>query len=423
MKFPGSISIPPEVVEIATKLEGAGFETWCVGGAVRDALLGLTGKDFDLATSATPKEVRKLFRRTVPVGIEHGTVAVLDRLNQPHEVTTFRKDILTDGRHAKVAFGVSLDEDLARRDFTINAIAYHPLRGEWRDLFDGQKDLEAKLIRAVGNPETRFREDLLRILRALRFSARFQFDIDGETWSAAVSCITGLQRLSAERVRDEWMRGLSGAFSVCEFIKNWHDVGALKIWLPELLQENEIAGLPLLKEAECQHESSQDTGDAKSGYPVLVTSYLSSDPVKTLGRLKCSRAEIERGGRMHRFRERWPDDESETSTRRWMAEVGSSVDDLIWLWQLSERPFDLEATVRRIRESGAPLTIGDLAISGNDLLSAGVEEGPKMGRVLGMLLELVLEEPEKNTRATLLNWTQDYLAKNPSGREIAGSDG
>ncbi|GIW53548.1 MAG: hypothetical protein KatS3mg081_2903 [Gemmatimonadales bacterium] len=127
------LRIPDEVLRIARRLEEAGYETWCVGGAIRDNLLGIPNADFDLATAAPPEVVRKLFRRTVPVGIEHGTVAVLDRNRQPHEVTTFRRDVVTDGRHAVVEFGASLEEDLARRDFTVNAIAYHPLRKEWRD--------------------------------------------------------------------------------------------------------------------------------------------------------------------------------------------------------------------------------------------------------------------------------------------------
>src|SRR5919198_3887741 len=142
MKFPERLPIPDEVLRIAKRLQDAGYETWCVGGAIRDNLLGLENHDFDLTTAAPPAEVRRLFRRTVPVGIEHGTVAVLDKANRAPEVTTFPKDIRTDGRHAVVEFGVSLMDDLARRDFTINAIAYHPLRYEWRDPFEGETDLK-----------------------------------------------------------------------------------------------------------------------------------------------------------------------------------------------------------------------------------------------------------------------------------------
>ena len=132
---------PPEaVVGITRVLEDAGFEAWCVGGGVRDALLGIRNLDWDLTTSAKPQQVRRLFRRTIPVGIEFGTVGVLDDTNVMHEVTTFRADVETDGRHAVVRFGESLDEDLARRDFTINAMAYSPSRDELRDPYGGQRD-------------------------------------------------------------------------------------------------------------------------------------------------------------------------------------------------------------------------------------------------------------------------------------------
>src|SRR2546422_1069669 len=153
MTFPSRLPIPEEVLRIAKKLEDAGYETWCVGGAIRDNLLGLENHDFDLTTAAPPDEVRRLFKRTVPVGIEHGTVAVLDQRGTPHEVTTFRKDIRTDGRHAVVEFGVSLMDDLARRDYTINAIAYHPIAHRWQDPFEGAADLDPQADSLRGRPE------------------------------------------------------------------------------------------------------------------------------------------------------------------------------------------------------------------------------------------------------------------------------
>src|SRR3954464_11657657 len=158
---------PPETVRgIAKRLEEAGFETWCVGGAVRDALLGHPHLDWDLATAAKPDQVRKLFKRTVPVGIEFGTIGVLDDDNVMHEVTTFRRDVQTDGRHAVVEFGASLDDDLARRDYTINAIAYSASRNVLHDPFGGRDDLARRLVRAVGDPDQRMAEDRLRALRA-----------------------------------------------------------------------------------------------------------------------------------------------------------------------------------------------------------------------------------------------------------------
>src|SRR5438309_2429133 len=179
MRFPDRLPIPDEVLKIAQKLEDAGYETWCVGGAIRDNLLGLENHDFDLTAAAPPEEVRKLFKRTVPVGVEHGTIAVLDRHNRSHEVTTFRRDLKTDGRHAVVEFGVSLTDDLARRDFTINAIAYHPIRHEWRDPFKGAEDLAKKLIRSGGDANWGFQEDYRRMLRGVGFSERFELRITG----------------------------------------------------------------------------------------------------------------------------------------------------------------------------------------------------------------------------------------------------
>src|SRR3989442_6317981 len=201
MPFPARLPIPDAVLRIAQQLETAGYETWCVGGAIRDNLLGVENHDFDLTTAAPPAEVRRLFKRTVPVGIEHGTIAVLDQQKRQHEVTTFRKDIKTDGRHAVVEFGMSLMDDLARRDFTINAIAYHPIRHEWRDPFHRADDLEHKLIRSVWDANWRFPGDFLRVLRAPRLSARFEFPSPPPTRQAAQVHGQGLARRSAEPCR------------------------------------------------------------------------------------------------------------------------------------------------------------------------------------------------------------------------------
>src|SRR5882672_2627793 len=151
----------PAVLEITKAFEKAGFEVWCVGGAVRDALLGHPHLDWDFATNATPDQVRTVFgrKRTIPVGVAFGTVGVLDSAGVLHEVTTFRHDVKTDGRHAEVEFGASLDEDLARRDFTINAIAYSATTKEIRDPFGGRADLERRVVRAVGDAPERMRED------------------------------------------------------------------------------------------------------------------------------------------------------------------------------------------------------------------------------------------------------------------------
>ena len=386
MTFPAQLPIPSEVLKIAKKLEDAGFETWCVGGAIRDNLLGLENHDFDLTTAAPPAEVQKLFKRTVPVGIAHGTVAVLDANNQPHEVTTFRKDIKTDGRHAVVEFGVSLMDDLARRDFTINAIAYHPTTREWRDPFQGEEDLGKKLIRSVGDPNWRFQEDYLRILRALRFSARFEFKIHARTLEAAKANAQGLGQLSAERVRDEWFKGIQTARKVSRLVALWRDVGAARIWLPE------IGGAG---------NGEPGAVDKLPRDPVLITAFLAKDPASLLTRLKSSNKDIERGRAIGSWREKYPDAKDAAAVRRWLAEVGEHADDLLAL--LPAPRSHLAQAVARIRATNPPLALKDLAVKGDDLIAAGVRPGPDLGDALQRLLAEVLEDPARNTREYLLS--------------------
>src|SRR5690348_6762798 len=228
---------PPELVlEIARTLEKSGFEAWCGGGAVRDAILGHPHLDWDLATSATPEEVRGVFgkRRTIPVGIQFGTVGVLDDGGTLHEVTTFRRDVRTDGRHAEVEFGASLEEDLARRDFTINAIAYSPSRDELRDPFDGRGDLRRQLLRAVGKADERMREDRLRALRAIRFAARFGFAIEPATLEAIRRSAPYMNRLSAERVQQELQKTMEQVRRPARAFALWKATGVLGTVVPAL---------------------------------------------------------------------------------------------------------------------------------------------------------------------------------------------
>ncbi|HYV99586.1 MAG TPA: CCA tRNA nucleotidyltransferase, partial [Gemmatimonadaceae bacterium] len=225
---------PAAVRRIIGRLEREGYEAWCVGGAVRDALLGHPHLDWDIATSATPNQVRQLFRRSIPVGIEFGTVGVLDDAGVMHEVTTFRRDVRTDGRHAEVEFGVSLDDDLARRDFTINAIAYSPTRDEVRDPYGGREDLARRIVRAVGIPEARMREDRLRALRGIRFASRFGFELDRETWKAIVASGPQLGRLSAERVKQEIEKTLAQVDCPAAAFARWREAGAFASVVPAL---------------------------------------------------------------------------------------------------------------------------------------------------------------------------------------------
>jgi tRNA nucleotidyltransferase (CCA-adding enzyme) len=357
-----------------------------VGGALRDTLLGDPHSDFDLATSAPPEEVQRLFRRTAAIGVQHGTVGVIDRKRVMHEVTTFRRDVETDGRHAVVEYGASLDEDLARRDFTINAIAYHPLRAEWRDPHGGQQDLDARVVRAVGDPAARFREDYLRILRAIRFAARFAFTIDPATWRAARDAAPGLGRLSAERVRDEWFKGLRTARELETLVRLWHEAGAAAVWLPELRPTGAAPPAAI----------SPPPRD-----PVLLTALLTSDPAGLLRRLRGSNAEIARAAAIAAG-PAGPGGTDEVAVRRWLAVVGDAADDLAALSRLrsGEAPAWL-ATVRAVRDRRDPVTRADLAVTGSDLEELGLS-GKQIGETLAALLDRVLEDPSVNTRERLL---------------------
>ena len=383
MSTPREVHVPDEVREIVETLVAAGYEAWCVGGALRDALFGEEQSDFDVATSATPDRVRALFPRTVPVGEQYGTIGVLDRKRRLHEVTTFRRDVSTDGRRAVVAYGVSLDDDLARRDFTINAIAYQPLTGVWRDPFGGADDVAARVLRAVGTAGERFREDYLRVLRAIRFAARFGLAIEPSTWAAAQDAASGLGGLSAERVRDEWFKGLRTAGDVRELVRLWRDVGAAEVWLPGLLQDPPAS-------------LSSPPRD-----PVLLTCALVPDSVAILRRLRASNAEIARAELVTVARGK-PVEPGAAGARRWLARAGAAADDALRLWELAHgAPAPWAPDVAGVRARREATARKDLAVTGADLLAAGLH-GPAIGATLDRLLERVLDDPSLNRRETLL---------------------
>ncbi len=392
VRIPEAIDIPGAVLELVDRLEAEGHETWCVGGAIRDALLGDPHSDVDIATAALPQEVRRIFRRTVPIGVEHGTVGVLDADGVMHEVTTFRRDVRTDGRHAEVEFGASLDDDLARRDFTINAIAWHPRKREWRDPFGGIDDLRAGVVRAVGVAEQRFREDRLRILRAIRFATRLGFAIEADTWAAARRLAADTGELSAERVRDEWWKSVARARDVREVIRLWSESGVAAVWLPELDGARDIPGSVL---------------DGRDPILVLAAGCSRVEPV--LRRFKCSSAEIARGRAIDRGPAS-PESERPADVRRWMSAVGRAADDLAALAGEVPAASAWIAELHAVRQRGEATSRAELALSGDDLVALGlVEPGPEMGGVLARLLEAVLERPELNTREALVGlirkWT------------------
>ena len=395
--------IPEPVRDVARVLRRAGHEAWFVGGAVRDVLYEQRGAgppprvgDFDIATSALPEAVRRLFRRTVPIGVEHGTLAVLDDHGASHEVTTFRRDVETDGRHARVAFGVSLDEDLARRDFTINAVAVHPETGEIRDPFGGRADLAAGLVRAVGEPAARFREDRLRVLRALRFAAVFGFRVEPGTWAALVAAVPDLGSLSRERVRDEWLKMLEGE-SPSRGVGLWVECGALaKVW-------------PEMAELGPDMPGRLDAVDRPRD-PVLLTAAALCHAGATeevaeaaVRRLRFSNEEAARvRAVVAGLRVPIPAPGLSREVRHWLAHHRLHAREIVSMSEPRARRADLLAAIRAVEASGDPLTVRDLAVTGDDLVGAGVPPGRGMGEILRRLLDEVLDEPWRNTREHLL---------------------
>lgn len=430
-----SLSPPGPVLDIAKRLENEGFETWCVGGAVRDALLGHPHLDWDLATAATPQQVRRLFPRTVPVGIEFGTVGVLDRNGTMHEVTTFRRDVETDGRHAVVTFGATIDEDLARRDFTLNAIAFHPKSGRLHDPFEGQKDLERRLIRAVGEPHERMREDRLRALRAIRFAARFGFDIDLDTWRAIVTSAPHLGRLSPERVKQELEKTMEQVDHPSRALELWRDAGALRVLLPALdgISATTLRTLDLLPRATGKRASQRKMIRLAALFGELSP----REAEKTARMLRFSNQQIAWIGAVIKHAAQIHDellgaargDVAPATARRWIATAGRtripSVMRLLAARFAAHRVAGeaapdartIAALYRRVLRSAFrdPVELGDLAVDGDDLRSVGVAEGPEMGWVLHRLLDVVLEDPRRNTVEELLRLAAELLKRYRTG--------
>jgi tRNA nucleotidyltransferase (CCA-adding enzyme) len=426
---------PPETVRGITKrLEDAGFETWCVGGAVRDALLGHPHLDWDLATAAKPPEVRKLFKRTVPVGVDFGTIGVLDHNNVMHEVTTFRRDVQTDGRHAVVEFGASLDDDLARRDFTINAIAYSPSRNEIRDPYNGRIDLQEKLIRAVGDPRERMREDRLRALRAIRFAARFGFAIDRDTWDAIVESAPELSRLSAERVKQEIEKTMDQVRFPSKAFAMWRDTGAFGSLIPALARVTDrqlapldhlrrpivpgrparrstrIAGLFASVPAPTVRKVLKDLRFSNSEtewIAILVERWQQLGPSMTSALLKAEEIIAD---------DPWSDQYPPGAVlRTWAASAGRTrlapllrlADAFWWAARQAGEPAPFKQTVASVYKRAIkvaykdPIAIADLAIDGTDLEKLGLQ-GPAVGTTLRNLLDAVISDPRVNTRETLI---------------------
>jgi tRNA nucleotidyltransferase (CCA-adding enzyme) len=449
------IELPDKVRLIIQKLMNAGFEAYAVGGCVRDSLLGKEPNDWDITTSALPNEVKTLFRRTVDTGIQHGTVTIMLG-KEGFEVTTYRIDgSYEDGRHPKeVAFTKCLEEDLKRRDFTINAMAYNDETG-LVDLFNGLKDMEEGIIRAVGNPFDRFNEDALRILRAVRFAAQLDYKIDNETLKAAGKLAENLNKISAERIRVElekllvskhpekllilYETGISGIILpefdlMMETDQNTphhmytvgiHTVEALKnsVGFDRELADNEIKILRLtMLLHDTGKPASRKTDNKGTDHFKGHADISEKTAVDVMHRLKYDNETLNKVRRLvkyHDHRRRL----TETGVRRTIVEISN---ELIPLWLIVRRCDicaqsmfcreeklkdidDFERMYQRITERGDCLSIKELAVTGKDLIDIGIKPGPQMGEILDKLFDEVLKVPGHNSKVWLLDRAAELM--------------
>lgn len=402
-----TIRMDEGAAELLDTLHRAGYAAYVVGGCVRDSLLGLTPHDWDLCTSALPQQVMKLFgaQRCIPTGLQHGTVTV-KQSGALYEITTFRTEgTYTDGRHPdEVHFVPDVREDLARRDLTINAMAYNEKEG-LVDPFGGQADLQSGIVRAVGVPRQRFTEDALRILRLYRFAARFGFAIDPPTAQAAQELCAHLDCVSVERIEEELAKLLSAPAPAA-----YLDKKILLVILPELSSEALAAAKPVVDACPAGEQA----------LPVRLAALLLSlgedGTRRTLRRLRCSNACIEETAVL--VREAVPGvpvslniyarrllGKYNLCTVQRLAALGTALQ--------PERAADFAALselAERLDADGVCCRVSQLAVNGRDLMAAGVPAGPGIRKVLEALLDGVIREEYPNERQALLAAVQQLAA-------------
>jgi tRNA nucleotidyltransferase (CCA-adding enzyme) len=446
--------IPEPVVEIVQRLNDQGHRAWVVGGCIRDLLRGKEVSDWDIATSALPGEVKKVFGRVIPTGIQHGTVTVLHK-GEAYELTTLRGEgAYSDGRRPdEVYFVRDIEEDLARRDFTVNAIAFDPVGGRMVDPFGGVDDMEAGILRAVGDPRERFGEDGLRVLRGARFVATLELELEPATEKAITKELDTFAKVSKERVRDEWIKTMkaqrpSRAFEVMR------RTGILKVTYPELLDQ---VGCEQNKwHAYDVWNHTLETLDASEGGPIVRLAALLHDVGKPATREHSDKTDDwtfynhERVGA--KMADRWlreyrfSNDErsdivhlvrhhlicyspewSDAAVRRFLRRIGKEhVDRLLELGRADAlgkgRPVDPElAALAELRDrieevvaKGEALSTRDLPVGGKDVMDRlGVAPGPIIGQVLDALLERVTDDPSLNDRERLLNLIEEVAPATP----------
>ena len=433
------IALPEKVDRIINTLMQAGYEAYAVGGCVRDSILGKEPQDWDITTSAKPEEVKKIFHKTIDTGIEHGTVTVmLER--EGFEVTTYRIDgKYEDSRHPKeVTFTPNLLEDLKRRDFTINAMAYNKKEG-LVDAFDGIGDLERKVIRCVGEARERFREDALRMMRAVRFAAQLGFSIEEGTKAAICELAPTLEKISAERIQVELVKLLVSDHP--EEMRTLYETGITKVMLPEFdaMMETEqknphhsyTVGEHTIKALE-QVEKDKVLRLTMLLHDVAkpICRMLDEDGVHhfhghpkqgsemargILRRLKFDNDTMEKVCRLIMGHDDNPP-LTQKNVRRAIVRLGIEAYPAIFSVKradvLAQSDYErkrklqyveeYQACYQQIVEQQQCLSLKDLAVTGKDLIAAGMKPGPELGKVLKELFEIVLEDPEKNTKEYLM---------------------
>lgn len=394
------IELPKDVRHIINVLMENGYEAYAVGGCVRDSILGRTPGDWDITTSALPMQVKALFRRTIDTGIQHGTVTVMLGKNG-YEVTTYRIDgKYEDSRHPKsVEFTSNLVEDLKRRDFTINAMAYNDEHGIV-DAFDGMGDLKRKIIRCVGKAHDRFDEDALRILRAVRFSAQLGFDIEDDTAKAAKELAPTLVKISRERIHTELNKLLLSDNP--DYFSVVYDLGVMKIIIPEL--EN----IDAHKLDRIQRFIKKTRAVLPERYAALLSCVDADTAGRILKGLKLDNATISMAAKLVKYYDMNPV-VSEADVRHYINEVGENdalriIDFNISVCgsELIKGYTDMKKICVMVMERGDCTELRNLKISGKDLVGAGFPAGKQLGEILQKLLCEVLDNPEFNEYNYLL---------------------
>ena len=393
------IKVPEEVRAIMDTLTSAGYEAYCVGGCVRDSLLGRAPEDWDITTSALPEQVKSLFSNTVDTGIQHGTVMIVIK-GVGYEVTTYRIDgKYLDGRHPEqVIFTRSLEEDLKRRDFTINAFAYNDESGIV-DLFGGMDDLENQIVRAVGDPDARFTEDALRIMRAIRFAAQLDFEVEDETYAAIRRHADNLANVSMERIRVELEKTLMS--QSCGRVNEFFQLGMGEYIVPGYadkcasFDEEVAARLP-----------KERKGDARRYLllAILLKNLSDEEAKDALRAMKYDNKTKAAVAGILRYKDQiLPADR--IRVKQALNQMGKEIFFLTLDLQEAITRSSL-AMVRNMAEEilakEEPYAISHLAVNGNDLIQAGIPEGTQLKGKLEALRDLVILDPDRNTKEQLM---------------------